>query len=95
MSISLTPPEREKLKNCLVEITNVMARMDAEKEVKKEITTRIKEEFDIKPALANKLASVMYKHNYADIQAEQDDFEYLFETLVEGKKPADEAEDAA
>ena len=90
MSISLTPPEREKLKKCLVEITNVMARMDAEKEVKKEITARIKEEFDIKPVTANKLASVMYKHNYADIQAEQDDFEYLYETLVEGKKTADE-----
>jgi PP-loop superfamily ATP-utilizing enzyme len=89
-SVTLSAPERVKLKACLVEITNVLARVDAEKEVQKEITARIKSEFDIKPSQANKLARVMYKHNYADLQAEQDDFEYLYETLVEGKKTEDE-----
>lgn len=90
-SVTLSAPERDKLKQCLVEITNVLARVDAEKDHQKEITARIKEEFGIKPAQANKLARVMYKHNYSDLQAEQEDFEYLYETLVEGKKAEDEA----
>lgn len=78
-----------------MEITNVLARVDAEREHQKEITSRIKDEFGIKPSQANKLARVMYKHNYSDLQAEHDDFEYLYETLVEGKKAEDEDEDEA
>lgn len=85
-SITLTAPERASLKKCLVEITNCMARMDAEKAAKKDITDRIKDEFEIPPRTANKLATVMYKHNYSDLQAEQEDFEHLYESLVEGKK---------
>ena len=91
MTAPSNPADRQKLKNALVEMTNCMARMDAEKEAKKDIATKIKEDFDIKPAIANKLATVIYKQNYADLQAEQDDFELLYETLVEGRKVEDEA----
>ena len=90
MTAPSNPKDRQALKLALVEMTNCLARMDAEREAKKDIANTIKEKFEIKPALANKLAGVMYKQNYADMQQEQDDFELLYETLVEGRKVEDE-----
>ncbi len=86
MTVPSGDKDRQALKNCLVEMTNCMARMDAERDAKKDITARIKSEFEISPKVANKLASVMYKQNYGSLQQEQEDFELLYETLVEGKK---------
>jgi len=90
MTAPSNPKDRQALKLALVEMTNCLARMDAEREAKKDIANTIKEKFEIKPALANKLAGVMYKQNYADMQQEQDDFELLYETLVECRKVEDE-----
>ncbi len=95
MTAPSNPADRQKLKAALVEMTNCMARMDGEREAKKDITRRIKEEFEIAPKIANKLAAVMYRQNYADLQAEQDDFELLYETLVEGRKVEVEEDEAA
>jgi hypothetical protein len=92
MSIVISnPKDRQSLKLALVEMTNCLARMDSEREAKKDIAAKIKEDFDIKPATANKLAGVMYKQNYASLQQEQEDFELLYETLVEGRKADDDA----
>ena len=78
--------DRQKLKTMLVEMTHCLQRIDDERAQKKEIADAIKEQFDIKARTANKLASTMYKHNYADLQAENEHFESLYETLVDGKK---------
>ena len=86
-----SPTDRQKLKTMLTEMTHCLARMDAEREAKKEIAAAIKEEFELAPKLINKLASTMYKRNYADLQQENEDFEDLYETLVEGKKTAEAA----
>lgn len=90
MTAPSNPADRQKLKLALVEMTNCLARMDAEREAKKDIANTIKEQFEIKPAVANKLAGVMYKQNYASLQQEQEDFELLYETLVEGRKSTDD-----
>jgi len=91
MSVPSSPSDRQKLKTMLTEMTHCLARMDAEREAKKEIATAIKEEFELAPKLINKLASTMYKRNYADLQAENEDFELMYETLVESKKVVEEA----
>lgn len=91
MSVTISnPTDRAKLKTMLTEMTHCLARMDAEREAKKEIAAAVKENFELPPKLINKLASTMYKRNYADLQQENEDFEFLYETLVEGKK-VDEA----
>lgn len=80
------PKDREKLKLAIGEITNCMLRIDGEREQIKEIIAAASEEFEIDKKLIRKVANTMYKHNYADVQAEQEEFELLFETLFEGKK---------
>ena len=83
------PDERKEFKALLVEITNCLLRIDAEREAMKEIVDAGKEKFEVQPKLIRKLASTMYKHNYADVQAENEHFEYLYEALVNGKKEND------
>lgn len=78
--------DRAKLKSMLVEITHSLTRMDAEREYKKEVVGTIKEQFGLSPKIVNKLAGTMYKRNYTDLQTENEDFEELYEILVEGKK---------
>lgn len=83
---SLNATDRQKIKQALAEITNAMQRMDDEREQIKDITKMVEESYGIKAKLVRKIASTMYKHNYADVQAENDHFEFLYESLVEGRK---------
>lgn len=86
MTVPSNPNDRQKLKTMLTEMTHCLARMDGERDAKKEIAAAIKEQFALTPKLINKLAATMYKRNYSDLQQENEDFELLYETLVEGKK---------
>lgn len=81
-----SPSDRQKFKLMLVEMTKCMQKIDDEKESIKEIANSAQEQFSVKKKLVTKLARTMYKHNYADLQAENEHFETLYETLVEGKK---------
>ncbi len=73
--------ERRKLKAMIVEMTNAQARMDSEREHLKEIASVASDEFGIQKKVINKVAKTMYKNNYADLQAENEHFEFLYETI--------------
>ncbi len=78
--------ERIKLKAMLVEMTKLLQQNDDNREAMKDIAAAAEEAFGIKKKYVSKLAKTMYKHNYADLQAENEHFETLYESLVEGKK---------
>ena len=60
MSVTISSPtDRTNLKNMLTEMTHCLARMDAERDAKKEIALAVKEKFELAPKLVNKLASAM------------------------------------
>lgn len=80
--IPSSPADRQKLKMMINEITHCMSRMDLEKGSKTDIVNKIHEEFDLPKKFINKLANTMYKHNYDDLQAENSDFELLYETII-------------
>ena len=79
-----SPADRQKLKLALEQITDSMARMDAEKEHIKEVITTIKENFELDPKHIRKMAKTMYDRSFADLQQENEDFELLYESVVEG-----------
>jgi len=85
ITIPSSPTDRQKMKQMLAEMTHCLQRADDEKESMKEIADAVHNQFDVPKKIVNKLARTMYKHNYADLQAENEDFELLYETLVEGK----------
>lgn len=84
-NILTNPEELKKFKQYLVTITHYMQISDDQKEAIKETVADASTTFGIDKKLVRKLANVLYKHNYADIQEENSHFEYLYETLIGGK----------
>ena len=85
INVPSNPADRQKMKTMLAEMTYCLQRADDEREAMKEIANEIQKQFGVPKKIVNKLARTMYKRNYADLQAENEDFELLYETLVEGK----------
>lgn len=85
-SVPSNPKDRQKVKQMLAEMTHCYQRIDDEKEAAKDVAKTISEDFGIEKKLVNKLARTMYKHDYANVQAEHEHFEHLYEMLIEGKK---------
>lgn len=79
--------ERIELKTMLVQMTKLLQQIDDVKEDLKAAAAAAEEKFAIKKKLISKLARTMYKHNYADLQQENEHFSHLYESLIEGKNP--------
>ena len=75
--------DRQKLRLMIEEMTHIMADMELKRDSKKDIADKINEDYGIPKKTINKLANTIYKHNYSDIQAENEDFELLYETLID------------
>lgn len=91
MSLPSNPNDRQKLKMAIGEITNCLLRMDSEREAMKEIISEANSKYDVDKKMIRKIATTMYKHNYSDVQAENEEFELLYESLVEGRKDEEAA----
>ena len=91
MSLPSSPNDRQKLKLAIVEITNCLLRMDSERDAMKEIIAEASSKYGVDKKMVRKIATTMYKHNYSDVQQENEDFELMYETLIEGRKNEEEA----
>ena len=85
---AINPKDAEALKSAIVEITNSLQRIEDEKEQIKDICEAGEDKFGIKKKDLAKLGRVMFKMSYADLQAENEHFEFLYESIVEGKNSA-------
>ena len=61
--IVLNPVQKEALKNAVKESVNSCYRMDAERDLKKEIATKICEELEIPKKVYNSLVKMAYKQD--------------------------------
>lgn len=89
MPIPSTTAEKQKLKEMIGEITKCMLRIDAEREAMKEIIKDAADRYSLNKKMVRRIASTMYRSDYADVQAEHEEFEDLYESIVEGKKTDD------
>ena len=82
--VPTTVEDREKLKNAINEAVNAKIRIDSESELIKEIVSDAAEAFDIPKPLLNKLIKTVHKRDFAKTRAEYEDFEALYDQLIEG-----------
>jgi hypothetical protein len=95
VTIPSSSEDRKKIKTMLTEATHCMQRAEDERQSIKEIIDDAYAKFDIPKKILRKIATTMYKHNYEDVTAENDDFESLYEILVNSKNAvSSEQEDA-
>lgn len=76
-----SPADRLKLRTMISEATYCLQRADDEREALKDIVVRIHEDYGISKKHANRMIRALYKQNYADQVAEEEEFEFLYEGL--------------
>jgi len=80
-----TPTQLKEIKGKFDEISNSMTRTSAEKDLVKEIYLSLKEDYEVPPKIARKLAKTYHKRNKQEVSAEHADFEETYETIFEQK----------
>ena len=80
-----TPTQLKEIKNRFDEISNSMTRVSAEKDLVKEIYADLKDEFELPPKVARRLAKAYHKRNLQEVIAENNDFVETYETVFETK----------
>lgn len=87
------PEQRKKFKSSLATLTHYLQMIEDQKEGMKETIADLSAESGIDKKTIRRLASVMYKCNYADLQEENEHFELLYETLIEERQTSAPADD--
>lgn len=79
------PADRKKLLDCLKECSNSLTRIEGERDYIKESTSDIAKQLQLPKRLVNKMVKVYHKQNYSEEVAIQEQFEQLYETVVDLK----------
>ena len=74
--------DKAKVLGCLQEISNSLTRIEAERDLIKEILQKMQDECEIPKKLGRKLARVYHKRNYEEEVAEQSDFQTIYENVA-------------
>jgi hypothetical protein len=78
---TLGPADKLKLVGALKDISTSMSRMEAEKDLQKNIKNDICKELDLNKKVFSKLAKTYHKQNFADEVATHEEFEQLYEVV--------------
>ena len=73
MMTTLNPADKAKLKGKFEEISNSYTRIEAERELIREILSDIKEEFEMPPKIARRLAKIYHRRNLQEVVAENEE----------------------
>jgi hypothetical protein len=71
----------DTLSGFITELANSMTRVDAEKDLQKDILGRAQEELGLKKTLVNKLANIYHNQTIDRVVAEREELEDLYNSL--------------
>ena len=74
--------DKAKVLGCLQEISNSLTRIEAERDLIKEILQKMQDECELPKKLSRKLARTYHKRNYEEEVAEQADFQTVYENVA-------------
>ena len=74
--------DKAKVLGCLQEISNSLTRIEAERDLSKEILQKMQDECEIPKKLGRKLAKVYHKRNFEEEVAQQNDFVEVYESVA-------------
>lgn len=88
MTIQISNPEdKKKIKKALIEISDSMTRIDAEKDLIKDIIQDVADNFNLPKKYISKIARLYHKQNFYKEQQESDELEVLYTTIVDTESP--------
>lgn len=74
--------DRRKIRGALVEISDSLTRISAERDLIKDIVAMLSDNYGLPKKQVNKMARVYHKQSFDTEVAEQDDFQTLYETIT-------------
>lgn len=74
--------DRQAIQKALQEISASLTRIDAEKDLIKDILTTVQDNQNIPKKYMRKMAKIYHKQNFNEVQQEQEDLETLYETVT-------------
>jgi hypothetical protein len=74
--------DKAKVLGCLQEISNSLTRIEAERDLIKDILQKMQDEHEIPKKLSRKLAKTYHKRNFDEEVAQQNDFVEVYETVA-------------
>ena len=82
MLSKLDANQKLKLLGYLKDFSTSLTRVEAERDLQKNLKGDVTEEFDISKKVFTKLAKVYHKQNFADEEASHQEFENLYEEVT-------------
>jgi len=76
------PEQRKVILDAMKEWSNSATRIDAEKDLQKNIIDDLADNVDIEKKYLNKLATMYHKQNFAQFQQEKEEIEELYESVI-------------
>lgn len=95
VALPSNPADRQKLKTMISEATYALQRVDDEKAAIKDIIDAIHDDYQLSKKHVRRLINTLYKQNYDDRAAEEEQFEFLYEALFQTGSQAKESQDQA
>lgn len=77
-----SPNDRQAVQKALQEISASLTRIDAEKDLIKDILVTVQDNQNIPKKYMRKMAKIYHKQNFTEVQQEQEDLETLYETVT-------------
>jgi glucose-6-phosphate-specific signal transduction histidine kinase len=81
--MTLNPEEKKKLEKAIQELSNSMTRVDAEKDLMKDIIQETHDSIGVDKKYIRKLATIWHKQNVNEVKTETDEVMELYEELFE------------
>lgn len=82
VAIPSAPEDKKKVLNALQEFSNSMTRIEAERDLLKQILANLEDEFDLPKKYMRKVANVYHKQNLNEFKAEAEEVEDIYESIV-------------
>lgn len=85
-AIPSSPADQKAIRDAVVEVSNALTRMEAEREFIKEVKKDIKQKYNIPTNFFGWLVTVYHKSSFNDEAAKADTRESLYETIMGPKQ---------
>lgn len=85
MSMFSTEEDRKKFMGAVQEISNSMLRIEAERDLIREIVKDKSDEFKISKKIINKIAKTYHKQNRTQVEAEHEEFLEIYDEATSKK----------
>ena len=86
MSFNVTnPADKKKIKDALFEISGSLTRIEAERELIKDIINDLADNFEMNKKTVRKIAKAYHKQNFTQEVADSEEFQELYQSILDSE----------